>query len=144
MGEVKAGAQRTIAAPVEQVYAIVSDPGRRREFLPDAYADVTVSGDPAVVSYRLHAGGRQREYQMRQQPGSEPHGWREDDQLSTLVTRWKLTPRDAGSTTVDIATTWQGAGGVGGFFEKTFAPRAVGRLHGQTLERLKALAEAGG
>jgi uncharacterized protein YndB with AHSA1/START domain len=139
MAEVKATASRSIAAPVEKVFGLVSDSARRGELLPDAYADVNVSGEPAVVRYRLHAGGRQRDYAMRQVPGEDSRSWREEDENSSLVTVWTLTPGSAGETTVAMTTTWQGAGGIGGFFEKTFAPRGVSRLHHQTLENLAAL-----
>ena len=37
-----------------------------------------------------------------------------------------------------MSTTWQGAGGIGGFFEKTFAPGGLGRIHGELLENLSA------
>lgn len=140
MAEVRATASRSIAAPVEKVFALVSDPTRRRELLPDAYANVTVSGEPAVVCYRLHAGGRERDYAMRQVSGEDSRSWREEDEGSSLVTRWTLTPGAAGETTVALDTSWQGAGGIGGFFEKTFAPRGVSKLHHQTLDRLAALA----
>ncbi|MHB2024920.1 MAG: hypothetical protein ACYCO3_16635 [Mycobacteriales bacterium] len=35
-----------------------------------------------------------------------------------------------------VTTTWKSAGGVGGFFERTFAPRALGRVHEKALQRL--------
>jgi uncharacterized protein YndB with AHSA1/START domain len=142
MGEVRASASRSISAPVEKVYALVSDPSQRSNLLPTAYAGITVSdpgadGAPAVVRYRLHAGGRQRDYAMRQVPGADSRSWREEDEGSSLVTTWTLTPEAAGNTNVELTTTWQGAGGIGGFFEKTFAPKGVGKLHEKTLERLE-------
>ena len=137
MAEVKATASRSIPAPVEKVYGVVSDPSSRKDLLPSAYTNVTVSGsDPAVVSYRLHAGGRERDYAMKQVAGSDSRSWREEDEASSLVTAWTLIPGAAGETTVELTTTWQGAGGIGGFFEKTFAPKGVAKLHTQTLERL--------
>jgi uncharacterized protein YndB with AHSA1/START domain len=136
MATVKATAQKTVSAPVEKVFALVADTSRRRELLPEAYADVRVVGEPPVVSYTLHAGGRQRDYAMRQLPGEDSRSFTEEDEGSSLVTRWSFTPAAAGETTVAITTTWQGAGGIGGFFEKTFAPKGVSKLHTQTLENL--------
>jgi hypothetical protein len=137
MAEVRATAQKTIPAPVEKVFALVGDTSRRGELLPsEAYREVRVVGDPPVVSYTLHAGGRQRDYAMRQVPGADSRSWTEEDEGSTLVTRWSFTPAAAGETNVAITTTWQGAGGIGGFFEKTFAPKGVSKLHTQTLENL--------
>jgi ribosome-associated toxin RatA of RatAB toxin-antitoxin module len=136
MAEVRATAQKSVAAPVEKVFALVADTSRRRELLPAAYVDVRVVGDPPVVSYTLHAGGRERDYAMRQLPADDLRSFTEEDEGSSLVTRWNFTPATAGETTVAITTTWQGAGGIGGFFEKTFAPKGVSKLHTQTLENL--------
>jgi hypothetical protein len=136
MAEVKAVAEKTVLAPAEKVFALVADTSRRRELLPEAYVDVRVVGDPPVVSYTLHAGGRERDYAMRQIPGADSRSFTEEDEGSSLVTRWSFTPAAAGETTVAITTTWQGAGGIGGFFEKTFAPKGVSKLHTQTLENL--------
>ncbi|MGW9367480.1 SRPBCC family protein, partial [Streptomyces albidoflavus] len=33
---------------------------------------------------------------------------------------------------------WNGAGGIGGFFERTFAPKGLARIHDQTLAKLAA------
>lgn len=137
MAEVKATAQKTVGAPVEKVFELVGDTSRRSELLPsEAYREVRVVGEPPVVSYTLHAGGRQRDYAMRQVPGADSRSWTEEDEGSSLVTRWSFTPAASGETTVAITTTWQGAGGIGGFFEKTFAPKGVSKLHTQTLENL--------
>jgi hypothetical protein len=35
-----------------------------------------------------------------------------------------------------VTTTWQGAGGIGGFFERTFAPKGLARIHDAVLARL--------
>ena len=128
MAEVKAQAKTSVDAPAETVLALIRDTTRRHELLPEAYHDVSVAGD--VVSYRLHAGGRQRDYVMRQV--ATDTGLREQDETSSLVTVWTVTP-GSGRTDVTITTTWQGAGGIGGFFEKTFAPKGVAKLHTQTL-----------
>ena len=42
------------------------------------------------------------------------------------------------ATTVRVRTTWDGAGGVGGFFERTFAPKGLRRTYDGMLERLDA------
>jgi hypothetical protein len=46
-----------------------------------------------------------------------------------------VTP-EGGACRVRISTTWQGAGGVGGVFERLFAPRALRRLYDDELSRL--------
>jgi hypothetical protein len=141
MATVRATAERTIPAGASEVFAVLADPERRREILPEAYHDVTVvssdSGDP-MVTYTLHAGGRQRDYRVAIVPAELDRLVRDEDALSTLRTEWALAA-DGDSTTVTATTTWQGAGGVGGFFERTFAPKGVARLHQQTLEKLEQL-----
>ena len=64
---------------------------------------------------------------------------------SSLTTVWTLRPAAGGrSTAVRIETSWQGAGGIGGLFERTFAPRALSGVHRQMLDRLDAVLTGGG
>ena len=48
------------------------------------------------------------------------------------------------SPLVRISTTWEGAGGIGGFFEGLFAPRVMRGIYTDELKRLDAYARAGG
>jgi hypothetical protein len=63
----------------------------------------------------------------------------ESDASSSLVTTFNVEPQ-GGKSLVRIHTSWDGAGGIGGFFEKTFAPRAMGRLYADELDRLNTYA----
>ncbi|HEY1640687.1 MAG TPA: hypothetical protein VGG35_08375 [Streptosporangiaceae bacterium] len=47
---------------------------------------------------------------------------------------------EAGGAHVRIATTWDGAGGMGGFFERLFAPRVMRGIYADELVRLAAYA----
>ena len=60
----------------------------------------------------------------------------EKDANSTMVTNWTVAPAGTGST-VTVKTSWSGAGGVKGFFEKTFAPLGLKKIQAETLENLK-------
>ncbi|BFO17026.1 hypothetical protein SHKM778_34140 [Streptomyces sp. KM77-8] len=40
-----------------------------------------------------------------------------------------------------MTTVWNGAGGIGGFFEKTFAPKGLARIHDALLARLATQVE---
>jgi len=85
------------------------------------------------------AGGRSREYRMQI---AEPEPGRiltESDTSSSLVTTWTVTPQGDASL-VQVSTTWDGAGGIGGFFERTFAPRAMRPIYADELARLDAYA----
>jgi hypothetical protein len=55
-----------------------------------------------------------------------------------MVTTW--TVRAAGTgTLVRIQTSWDGAGGIGGFFEKTFAPAGLKRIYDGVLGKLSEI-----
>ena len=59
----------------------------------------------------------------------------ERDELSSFISTWSVAPSGAGSE-VSIESSWEGAGGVGGFFERTFAPIGLRRVYGEMLDRL--------
>ena len=44
------------------------------------------------------------------------------------MSTWNVQPAGAGSS-VTIESSWEGAGGIGGFFERTFAPMGFVALH---------------
>jgi hypothetical protein len=111
--------------------------------LPPAFSDFEVEsggvGAGTVTRFTLNTGGRSRSYRMQV---AEPEPGRvltESDTESTLVTTFTVEPAENGSR-VQISTTWEGAGGIGGFFERTFAPRVLRRLYADELERLDAYA----
>jgi hypothetical protein len=43
---------------------------------------------------------------------------------------------------VTVEASWHGAGGVGGFFERTFAPKVLARIYGEMLDKLAAAVSA--
>jgi hypothetical protein len=112
-------------------------------FLPPAFSDFQVEsggvGAGTITRFKVTAGGRSREYRMTV---AEPEPGRvltESDTGSSLVTRTTVTPQGNASR-VEISTTWQGAGGIGGFFERIFAPRALRSIYEDELRRLDAYA----
>jgi hypothetical protein len=137
-------AERTVDASAEIVYGYLADMREHHpRFLPPAFSEFRVEsggvGHGTITRFKLTAGGRAREYRMKV---AEPEPGRvltESDTNSSLVTTFTVTPQDAASR-VQISTTWQGAGGIGGFFERLFAPRAMRSIHVDELERLNAYA----
>ena len=141
MAKVEASAQRTIDAPADAVYGYLADMQRHSQFLPPAFSDFQVVeggvGAGSVTTFAVTAGGRTRNYRMRV---TEPVPGRtlvESDANSSLVTTFNVEPQ-GGKSLVSISTSWDGAGGVGGFFEKTFAPKAMRRIYLDELDRLNA------
>ena len=148
MGTIHVSEQRTIDAPADVVYGCIADMLEHHpNFLPPSFSDFTVEsggvGAGTVTRFKLTAGGRTREYRMQV---AEPEPGRvltESDMQSSLVTTFTVDP--AGERcTVRISTTWEGAGGIGGFFERTFAPRTIRRLYADELARLDEYAKKRG
>ena len=50
-----------------------------------------------------------------------------------------VSPQDAASL-VRISTSWDGSGGIGGLFERTFAPRVLRAIYADELKRLDGYA----
>ncbi len=145
MGQVVAQTERLVAASPRRVRAFLADYQNNRPSIlpPEHFLDYRVErgGDGAgtVFSYRLRAGGRERPYRMRVEEPAEGGPLVERDTQSSLVTTWTLTPAEGGERTlVGLTSTWEGAGGIGGFFERMFAPRALRRIYDEVLERLSA------
>jgi uncharacterized protein YndB with AHSA1/START domain len=143
MAKVEASAERTIDAPAGQVYGYLADMHQHPRFLPPAFSDFKVEeggvGAGTVTSFKVTAGGRTRDYRMRV---TEPEPGRtlvESDANSSLVTTFNVEPQGDKSL-VRISTRWDGASGIGGFFERTFAPRAMHRMFLDELERLNGYA----
>jgi hypothetical protein len=141
MSEVVATAERVVRAPVQQVLTVLADyAGTRPRLLPEQFSDYRVESGGQGAGTRVHWRFAATSKRVRDQlvsvtqPG--PDRLVETDANSSMVSTWTLHPVDAGVTTVRVRTTWTGAGGVGGFFERTFAPRALRRVYGEMLDRL--------
>ena len=143
MAKVEASAERVIDAPADKVYSYLADMHVHPNFLPPAISDFQVEeggvGAGTVTRFKVTAGGRTRDYHMRI---TEPEPGRtlvETDVESSLVNTFNVQPQGDKSL-VRIATSWDGAPGIGGFFERAFAPRALNRLYLDELARLNAYA----
>jgi uncharacterized protein YndB with AHSA1/START domain len=133
--------ERTIPAPPARVHAALADYRGRERILPASYLGYRVEeggeGAGTVVSYRLRAGRRERPYRMEVAEPTPGVTLIERDRGSSLVTTWILSPTaSATATNLRLSTVWEGHGGLGGFFERTFAPRGLRRIHGELLDNL--------
>ena len=137
-------AERAVDAPADVVYRYVADMRDHHPlFLPPAFSDFQVEsggvGAGTVTRFKVTAGGRTREYRMRVDEPDPGRVLTESDTGSSLVTTTTVSPRD-GASLVQISTTWGGAGGIGGVFERMFAPRVMRGIYADELERLNAYA----
>ena len=116
-------------APADTVYGYIADMREHHpRFLPPAFSDFRVEsggvGAGTITHFKMTAGGRTREYRTQI---AEPEPGRiltESDTDSSSVTTFTVSPQGAASR-VQISTTWDGAGGIGGLFERIFAPRVL-------------------
>lgn len=142
MGVIEVTAERTVNAPAEAVYGYIRDMHIHPKFLPPAFSDFHIEsggvGTGSVTRFKVTAGGRTREYHMTVDEPEPGRVLRESDQSSSLITKFIVDPAVSGSSLVQISTSWQGAGGIGGFFERTFAPRAMKAIYEDELARLDA------
>jgi hypothetical protein len=144
MATIRVSAERAIDAPADAVYGYLADHRTHHpRFLPPAFSDYEIEaggvGDGTITRFKVTAGGRTRGYRMEV---AEPEPGRvltESDSNSSLVTTFTVTP-DGESSRVEISTQWEGAGGIGGFFERLFAPRVMRGIYVDELERLNAYA----
>jgi hypothetical protein len=148
MSQVVATAEGIVRAPVERVLTALADyTGTRPRLLPEQFSDYRVESGGQGTGTRVHwrfaaTSKRVRDQLMTvTQPG--PDMLVESDANSSMVTTWTVQPADTGVTTVWVHTTWNGAGGVGGFFERTFAPKGLRRVYDVILGRLDRELTAG-
>jgi uncharacterized protein YndB with AHSA1/START domain len=144
MARIAVSAEGTVDAPPDTVYRYIADMREHHpRFLPPAFSDFRVEsggvGAGTVTRFKFTAGGRTRE--LRTQV-AEPEPGRiltESDTESSSVTTFTVSPQGAASL-VRISTTWNGAGGIGGLFERMFAPRVLRGIYADELRRLDAYA----
>ncbi len=145
MAEVHAHNEGTVAQPAETVYRVLTDfLVLHPRILPPNFSDLRVeeggTGAGTVISYRLKAGGRSRDYRVRVDEPDPGRVMTETDLASSIVTTFTVRPVGTGCS-VRIDTRWQGATGFGGFMERLFAPRVLSRLYAEELRRLATVAD---
>jgi uncharacterized protein YndB with AHSA1/START domain len=141
MARVQVEIERIVAAGPGEVYELLRDyRGRRRAIAPPEIEDYQVEegGESAgtLHRYRLRAGRRRRTYRVRVEEPVKGRTLRERDLQSSFVMTWELTPAgDGGQTRIRLASEWEGAAGLAGFFKRRFAPLALRRIYAAMLER---------
>jgi hypothetical protein len=143
MSQVVATAERVVHAPAERVRAALADyADTRPRILPEQFSDYVVQAGGVGAGTRVHWRFAATSKRVREQlvEVTQPADGTlvETDTASSMVTVWTVRPADAGTSTVSVRTTWNGAGGIGGFFERTFAPKGLRRVYLAMLERLDA------
>ncbi|MCK8679527.1 SRPBCC family protein [Streptomyces lichenis] len=143
MAQVEATTERVIEADAEAVFGALADYRQTRpKLLPEHFSEYEVreggEGAGTLVHWKLQATSKRVRDCLLEV--SEPTEGQlvEKDRNSSMVTTWTVTPAGEGRARVVVTTVWQGAGGIGGFFERTFAPKGLGRIYDQLLDKLAA------
>jgi Polyketide cyclase / dehydrase and lipid transport len=140
MGQVSAASTIMInAEPAAALAALADYQNVRPKILSSHYSEYQVlqggQGQGTVAKWRLQATeSRVRDVQVDVDVAG--HTVIEKDANSSMVTNWTVAPAGPGSS-VTVKTTWNGAGGVKGFFEKTFAPLGLKKIQAEVLANLK-------
>lgn len=142
MSQVVAATERELSAPPDQVRSALADyAGTRPRILPEQFSDYRVdsggTGAGTVVRWRFAATSKRVRDQVVDVSTPDDATVVETDRNSSMVTRWTVQPAGEGRSRVAVRTTWNGAGGIGGFFERTFAPKGLQRVYGSMLDRLE-------
>lgn len=141
MAEVTATTERVIDEPAEQVTAALADYEQTRpRILTEHFSDYRVEaggqGAGTTVHWRLAATQKRVRDQLIDVNAPAEGTLEERDRNSSMVTTWRVTPAGDQRSTVAVESRWTGAGGVAGFFERTFAPQGLRRIYDGVLANL--------
>ena len=138
-GDVDVIDERALVAAATEV-GITADAVRRAIAVerlgpaPATHLGDRLVGAGTVVKWKLQAT-KSRSRVVQSNVDIAGHTVIEKDANSSMVTNWTVAPAGPGSS-VTVKTSWKGAGGIGGFFEKTFAPIGLRRIYDGVLDKL--------
>lgn len=143
MAQVEATTERVIAAEADDVFDALADySGTRGKLLSERFSEYEVreggDGEGTVVHWKLQATSKRVRDCLMEVSEPAEGDLVEKDRNSSMVTTWRVTPAGEGSCRVVVTTVWNGAGGIGGFFERTFAPKGLARIYDEVLAKLAA------
>jgi uncharacterized protein YndB with AHSA1/START domain len=141
MSEIAVVVERTYDAPPAETFSALADyVGVRPKLLPPEITDFAVldggTGTGTRFSYHLHAT-RKRVRQVEADVTEPGRQLLETDGNSSLEVFWNVAEAAGGRSRVTARVSWDGATGVGGFFERRFAPKGIERIYASELDRLE-------
>ena len=145
MAQVIVTAERAVSGSAPQVRAALADYAQTRpKILTGQFSDYDVRAGGQGAGTQVHWKFAATSKRVRDQvmSVSEPADGSlvESDANSTMVTTWRVNDAGEGRALVSVRTTWDGAGGIGGFFERTFAPKGLSRVYQEMIGKLDDLA----
>ena len=144
MGRVTASSTIVIEAPIASVTAAIADYAQvRPRILPEPFSAYRLieggQGHGTVAAWNLRATKkRNRDVRASVTVDDAAAHWSlvEKDENSSMTTTYTVR-ESASGVLVEMTTSWDGAGGVGGFFERTFAPGGLKKIQHDLLSNLK-------
>ena len=141
MGRLSASSTILIdAEPATVLNAVADYRTVRPKILSPQYSEYQVleggQGQGTVASWKLQAT-KSRSRVVRAGVDVAGRTVIEKDANSSLVTNWTVAPAGAAGSSVTVKTTWTGATGIKGFFERTFAPLGLRKIQDEVLANLK-------
>ena len=146
MAQVEATTERIIAADAETVFDTLADyKDTRAKLLSGHFSEYELreggDGEGTLVHWKLQATSKRIRDCLLEVTEPTDGQLVEKDRNSSMVTTWTVTPAGEGRSKVVVSSVWNGAGGIGGFFERTFAPKGLGRIYDAVLAKLAAEVE---
>lgn len=146
MAQVEATTERIVAGDADTVFDTLADySGTRAKLLPEHFSEYEVreggDGEGTLVHWKLQATSKRVRDCLLEVTEPTDGELVEKDRNSSMVTTWRVVPAGEGRARVSVVTVWNGAGGIGGFFEKTFAPKGLARIYDTVLANLAAEVE---
>lgn len=146
MGKVRARNEAQLDAPIGVVAEKLASYQLRPEIQPEQYSAFRVvaggNGEGTIAAWHLQATKkRSRDVKVRvSESGDRASNWTltETDENSTMVTTYTVTAKGANASQLVVETAWDGASGIGGFFERTFAPGGLKKIQQAQIENLRA------
>ena len=144
MAQVIVTAEREVAGSHQQVRAALADYTQTRpKIVTDHFSDYQVReggvGAGSLVAWKFAATSKRVRDQLVSVSEPGDGSLVETDANSSMVTTWTVAAAGEDRSLVGVRTTWNGAGGIGGFFERTFAPKGLRRVYDEMIGKLDAV-----
>ena len=141
MAQVIVTAEREVGGSAQRVRAELADYAQTRpKILTGQFSDYQVltggQGAGTEVHWKFAATSKRVRDQLISVSEPADGSLVESDANSTMVTTWRVTDAGEGRALVSVRATWDGAGGIGGFFERTFAPKGLSKVYQEMIGKL--------
>ncbi|MET9551833.1 SRPBCC family protein [Streptomyces sp. NPDC006645] len=141
MAQVEATTERIIAADPETVFDALADyQDVRPKVMPAHFSEYEVreggDGEGTLVHWKLQATSKRIRDCLLEVTEPTDGQLVEKDRNSSMVTTWVVTPAGEGRSKAVVTSVWDGASGIGGFFERKFAPKGLARIYDELLANL--------